>query len=74
MSNDRKQCLAPDFQWLPPTTDREPVLIHPDAKSALRALLVNEPEYHEMGYSEFIMRAVVEARGRLALDPETSQV
>ena len=48
-------------RWTPPSWDRVPINIHPDAREALRKLLMT-PEFQGVGYSEFIMNAVQEAK------------
>lgn len=43
------------------SAERAPILIHPDARRALRDLLW-ESDMRGVGYSEFILRAVAAAR------------
>ena len=52
--------------WTPPSEDRVPILIHPDAKQALIDLLVYDERFQGVGYSQFIMQAVRDARKQAA--------
>ena len=58
------EAMTGEERWKPPTATRVPILIHPDARDALRALLSEHPRFREsgIGYSEFIVRCVREAR------------
>lgn len=65
--SDRMTVLG---RWKPPSKDRVPINIHPDARERLRNALMDDPRLHGVGYSEFIMRALdnlgaVEDRDRL---------
>jgi hypothetical protein len=53
-----------DIRWVPPDRRREPINIHPDARTALHDLLMNDPLWADegVGYSEFIMWAVDNSR------------
>jgi hypothetical protein len=59
-------------RWVPPSKEREPILIHPEARKRLSNLLYHEPLMQGVGYSEFVMRAVAAAkRGDLPPVDET---
>lgn len=57
-----KRALAPTLVWMPPTTQRVPMRVHPEARDALNALLYHDERFHTCGYSSFIMAAVKAAR------------
>lgn len=46
------------WRWTPPDKRRVEIEIHPDAKDAMVDLLLYDPRYRGVGYSEFIMMAV----------------
>ena len=45
-------------RWTPPDPERVPMQVHPEARDALRELLIADPALTGVGFSEFIMRAV----------------
>lgn len=51
-----------------PNRERVPINIDPAVRSRLRGLLENFPEFHVVGYSAFINRAVELAEGEAMAD------
>ena len=47
--------------WKPPTQDRVPINIHPTVRDRLNNLLYNNPNFHGVGFSEFIEAAIRDA-------------
>lgn len=45
-------------RWVPPTKDRVPINIHPEARDRLHNVLMTDYRFHGMGYSQFIMMAL----------------
>lgn len=55
-----------------PNRDRVPIMIDPDVRKRLRDLLERFPEFHTVGYSAFINRAVELAEGE-AMEQRTHE-
>jgi hypothetical protein len=55
-----REWVIPDEEdrWYPPTNERVPIKIHPQAQDRLSHLLWHDPRFQAIGYSQFIMMAL----------------
>ena len=44
--------------WTPPSSERVPMNVHPEARDRLKQTLMNDGRFHGLGYSQFIMMAL----------------